>query len=1075
MNAPGGRYDSPSRPFLHRRDGTTTFDHLITTVLGPSLVTTAGHVRARSMLIVGEVLCRHPAAVDDAAKLHSYAEFLLDRIDSSRVSLEGSLVGLRGLVQRYRDPSLTHLVFEDAKAIAVKLLTQVHLQSIAYAPRVAGFELLLVLIRGYGKALIQDGVDVFDGSITAVDQQKDPRCLLLATQVVEALAELPAEVLPGADSDAVREMHETLTIYFPVRFHPLPGQELTRQEVVTAVERALTALPGFRGHLVPWILQKLAERQDPCDCLQLLATCVERFGAGPDEMGQHEDALWAAVKHEIMAGAREGLSASERSSTAAGIAVGTLSRCIRAGMRSFASRALNEPVIATEMADILQQAGHWEYESPDKVGRKLGAACSLLRALCAATRESAEMAISKATPVVEAAAQTCAEKLSLRPRQSLESMERAMGLLEECVRGILSLPGDDRPISADAASGILRIPLGMPLDASVRASGPRAIAAVGACVELLAVALPLLPGLPGAGAFTTMVCSSLSSLCSLGLVPTPEQESRIPDDDVASLQESGRALQGTLGRCFAAMDGLGEECSAALTGTLHLGAECMGSLLGEVDSQWPGDAFYMWMSCLEEVAKGGGGNAGAATGLLCDVLVNALGRDPREQESMGRTLALASSIASVMSSGPTRPLHDADFVARVVETMHAASVSASAFSRSLLRQVACVLFHACQGSGVSSRAGASAQRWLSEGGLSPAADVPAWVVGACAVMAAHAAEGSGSAIIDSLEELALLSANASVAGAASQALAVQLLHSKAPDRAEALGRICSFLSKTDVSARAAQVVGVVGAVLGAAGAEGWEVCLDTLVEGARAAVADSVGCRRAQSTLGALEIMFRAQGGLLAIGTATPGAFLWRQRMISALLAKVGAAGRTDRACALSAVCGLAGCRVEHVKAEAKRAWPFLVSGTAAIICDGSTASEAEVLDLLGIIDEKWPRKGDLGFGVVLRGALSHIQAIIADKGLRETVVVAADARVGMDHLAACLLQAASYKPSWAVRALALESLRLLADGAQASNLWHRVSGVQRATVKGILASLDDNAREVRQSAIRARVAWELE
>lgn len=43
--------------------------------------------------------------------------------------------------------------------------------------------------------------------------------------------------------------------------------------------RALTALPQFKGHLVPWCMEKLNQQEDTPDWLRLMAACVERFGA----------------------------------------------------------------------------------------------------------------------------------------------------------------------------------------------------------------------------------------------------------------------------------------------------------------------------------------------------------------------------------------------------------------------------------------------------------------------------------------------------------------------------------------------------------------------------------------------------------------------------------------------------------------------------------------------------------------------------------------------------------------------------------------------------------------------------
>ena len=56
------------------------------------------------------------------------------------------------------------------------------------------------------------------------------------------------------------------------------------------MHRALTALPQFRPCLVPWLFEKLQGREDVAEVLDLLAHCVERFGASEKATSERHDA-----------------------------------------------------------------------------------------------------------------------------------------------------------------------------------------------------------------------------------------------------------------------------------------------------------------------------------------------------------------------------------------------------------------------------------------------------------------------------------------------------------------------------------------------------------------------------------------------------------------------------------------------------------------------------------------------------------------------------------------------------------------------------------------------------------------
>ncbi|KAG2432323.1 hypothetical protein HYH02_013043 [Chlamydomonas schloesseri] len=114
---------------------------------------------------------------------------------------------------------------------------------------------------------------LLDAFLGAADGEKDPRCLLLAFQAVQALCAMYHA--PGADAAPLRALADELvdwaSAYFPIAFNPppprpgagagagaQPPQHISRAQLAAALEGALGASPFLAAAALPLMLEKLS-------------------------------------------------------------------------------------------------------------------------------------------------------------------------------------------------------------------------------------------------------------------------------------------------------------------------------------------------------------------------------------------------------------------------------------------------------------------------------------------------------------------------------------------------------------------------------------------------------------------------------------------------------------------------------------------------------------------------------------------------------------------------------------------------------------------------------------------------
>lgn len=261
------------------------------------LTTTDNVIRARGILLLGELLRHLVSKPLDSATMHSLIGFFTERLADWR-ALRGALVGCLALMRRKNDAGM--ITITDAKEVAKSYLQNLQVQSLGQHDRKLCFELLECLLECYPDAIAALGDDLIYGICEAIDGEKDPQCLVLTFHIVELLAKLfsdPCGLLAGFAGD----IFDVLSCYFPIHFTHPKGQEVdvTRNDLSRALMQAFSSTPIFEPFVIPLLLEKLSSSLPVAkvDSLKYLSDCTLKYGA--ERVAKHHVAIWSLIKDTI--------------------------------------------------------------------------------------------------------------------------------------------------------------------------------------------------------------------------------------------------------------------------------------------------------------------------------------------------------------------------------------------------------------------------------------------------------------------------------------------------------------------------------------------------------------------------------------------------------------------------------------------------------------------------------------------------------------------------------------------------------------------------------------------------------
>ncbi|CAL8466583.1 g6119 [Coccomyxa elongata] len=336
--------------------------------LADVLTSTIDATRSRGALLLAEVISRVPGSLESAQNVHHLASFFSSRI-SDWPSLKPALKGCLALLQQRTAP-VSNCTASDAEAI-MRALLEVHIQNLSVGERQLCLQLFTSLIKGYGSGLVKSSLGLLEGAAAALDGERDPRCLLAGFSIIQQLAGLyrksgdaPAKEL----EKHAEELVDVLGCYFPIVYTPPADTtgKVTREELVSAVESALSTAPAFAPYVVPMLLEKLSSsfRQSQEDALSALAACTMGYGAAT--MSQHLPKIWDALRTILTAPGDSDLALEDRmkAEELAGRAQACLKECARAlgaeGDMQLVDLVLGDGIVRDlldDMADAGQRGG----------------------------------------------------------------------------------------------------------------------------------------------------------------------------------------------------------------------------------------------------------------------------------------------------------------------------------------------------------------------------------------------------------------------------------------------------------------------------------------------------------------------------------------------------------------------------------------------------------------------------------------------------------------------------------------------------------------------------------------------
>jgi len=243
--------------------------------------------RRLAVHLLSDCLESRPPASLNFKQVDVFVTFFCSKLGDYQC-VEGAIAGLRVLLTRH-GPVLRTLKSEDGvpsvTSISRSLLKEVHTPSHTQAVRKCMLETAMVLLEDWREEVQQLGSALGEGIAAMVDEERDPRNLLLSfalvTQLMEALD--PSCV----SKETLQQLFEAMTSYFPITFKPPKGDKIgiTPEDLRGGLNTALSSSSRFAPMLIPFLLDSAkditAGDEEPTihQAIELLLICTKRFGA----------------------------------------------------------------------------------------------------------------------------------------------------------------------------------------------------------------------------------------------------------------------------------------------------------------------------------------------------------------------------------------------------------------------------------------------------------------------------------------------------------------------------------------------------------------------------------------------------------------------------------------------------------------------------------------------------------------------------------------------------------------------------------------------------------------------------
>jgi len=260
------------------------------------LTTEDDNLRTRSVLFLAEVLRKASADVPLDAQQAAHVQSFLEARLEDYPSLADALLGLEALVQNHASAVAESAKLEDhpspiknpVAALARDLSETVHLPALSQMIRQRGYRIFAALFSpacAVLRPLLQQEMKAVGLAFcTAVEGEKDPRCLLVALQAAGALLRLASG---SSADDIVEPVFEVLSVYFPISFSPPKNDpfKVKPEDLKAALADVMfcrSADGSYRvaPHTQALVVEKLSEKGAEAtvkEAIKAYGACIKHF------------------------------------------------------------------------------------------------------------------------------------------------------------------------------------------------------------------------------------------------------------------------------------------------------------------------------------------------------------------------------------------------------------------------------------------------------------------------------------------------------------------------------------------------------------------------------------------------------------------------------------------------------------------------------------------------------------------------------------------------------------------------------------------------------------------------------
>lgn len=260
--------------------------------------------RRLSVRLLSDCLNGTPQIKLNFKHVETFAQFFLGKF-SDWQCVEGAVGGILVLL-RHHGPVLKTLKDENDVPLVVnvtrQLLKEVHTPSHTQPVRKTVLDVIGLLLDDWSVEISQLGEELGDGFIAAVDEERDPRNLLMSFSIIARVLEKCGAIC--IRDETLNSAFEILNSYFPITFTPPKDDKfgITADDLKEGLNRAFGSTPRLAPLVVPFLLDTAkdisgSEEDTINQALASLASCFELYG--PELTQEHLKDVLATARDQV--------------------------------------------------------------------------------------------------------------------------------------------------------------------------------------------------------------------------------------------------------------------------------------------------------------------------------------------------------------------------------------------------------------------------------------------------------------------------------------------------------------------------------------------------------------------------------------------------------------------------------------------------------------------------------------------------------------------------------------------------------------------------------------------------------